>query len=237
MKKISFILLAFATSQALFAQSTNYEKSTPMTVTTRFGVKAGVNMSEFRIDNSDNSSVAAPSTQMRTSFNAGVFANIPIGGMFRFQPEVNYSGQGSKETASYSYTVGTNTTTGTMNFTQKMGYINVPLLIQLQTTSGFYVEVGPQAGYLISAKQDMTGNTGGTANTGETDNKSYFRKLDWDAVGGIGYLSRIGLGVDARYNWGLRNIYDKENSANANQPSLKNSSFQFGLFWQFGEGK
>jgi hypothetical protein len=71
----------------------------------------------------------------------------------------------------------------------------------------------------------------------EQDVKSNLRKMDFSAAGGIGYLSRVGLGIDARYVYGFRNINDTENSNNANAPETKNRSIQVGLFYQFGAGK
>jgi hypothetical protein len=224
MKKISFFTLGLIVSCTIFAQQ---KLTTSMSVAPRFGIKAGANLAEFKVSEG-SSNTALPSTQNRGSFNAGFLYNLPLGGMLRLQPELYYSGQGSRFSQSYTnpnYTV---------NYTDKLGYINLPVLFQYQTTGGFYVELGPQLGYLISAKQDITGTT--VANS-ETNIKDQLKKMDISGAGGIGYLSRVGLGIDARYVYGFREIYDKENNNNTNVPEMKNRVIQFGLFYQFGAGK
>lgn len=225
MKKISLIVLAVVTSVAMYAQ--NYEKPTPMTVTTRFGIKGGVNLSEFKVESAPSG--VSINTQNKAGFNGGVFANVPISTMFRFQPELVYSAQGSKMTITQpAFPSGTTTST----FDTRLGYINLPLMLQLQTTNGFFVETGPQVGYLLSAKTVGTGST----TSPEQDVKSQMNKLDFSWGGGIGYLSRIGLGVNARYNFGLRNIYKDQGGSTA-QGKAENRVIQAGLFWQFGAGK
>src|SRR2546421_4835513 len=125
MKKISLITLALSTSFAIFAQ---HHLTTPMSSNFRFGIKAGVNMSEFK-ESATNTSAALPETQNRTSFNAGFLANLPLGGNLRLQPELYYSGEGSK--LSQTQTIFGNTSTSTADV--KLNYINLPVLIQLQT--------------------------------------------------------------------------------------------------------
>src|SRR5881398_3316882 len=156
MKKISLSVLALTTCMSMFAQ--NYEKTTPMTSATRFGLKAGVNFSTLKLEGSGNSNTSN-STEDLAGLNGGFFANIPIGGVFKFQPELVYSSQGSKFTSTTQVPFsGTVTSTSNM----KLNYINLPLLIQAQTASGFFVETGPQLGYLIAAKNEPTGSNSGS---------------------------------------------------------------------------
>ena len=224
MKKISLIIFGLLGSASIFAQQ---RLTTKMTVAPRFGIKAGANFAEFKVS-SDNSTGTLPETQSRGSFNAGFFYNIPLGTSFRFQPELEYSGEGSRISQKITFP-----TTYTQTSTDKLGYINLPLMLQWQSESGFYVEVGPQLGYLISAKNVMTGNN---ASSGETNIKDNLKKMDFAGAGGIGYLSRVGLGIDARYVYGFRDIYNTEDGNNAGAPELKNRVIQVGLFWQFGAG-
>src|SRR5947209_14810581 len=124
MKKISLSVLALTTCMSLFAQ--NYEKSTPMATATRFGIKAGVNFSTIRLEG-DNNSSTTNSTEDLAGLTGGFFANIPIGGVFKFQPELVYSSQGSKFTSTTQVPLsGTVTSTSNM----KLNYINLSLMIQ-----------------------------------------------------------------------------------------------------------
>jgi hypothetical protein len=223
MKKISLIIFGLLGSVSIFAQ----QLTTKMTVAPRFGIKAGANFAEYKVS-SDNSTGSLPETQSRGSFNAGFFYNIPLGTSFRFQPELEYSGEGSR----VSQTI-TLPTTYTQTSTDKLGYINLPLMLQWQSESGFFVEVGPQVGYLISAKNVTTGNNAST----ETNIKDSRKKMDIAGAGGIGYLSRVGLGIDARYVYGFRNVYDTEDGNNAGAPELKKRVIHVCLFCQFGAVK
>jgi len=226
MKKISFVAVALATSMAVFAQNQQPKLRTDMTVTTRFGIKGGVNLDKLHADGYPSS--ANFDSKMKTAFNGGVFANIPISTNFRFQPEVVYSNQGGKNSVNTAIPTGTVTT----RYKSELNYINVPLMFQLQSTTGVFVELGPQFGYLLSAKNKSTDG----ADT-EVDIKNQLEKWDVAAAGGIGYLSRIGLGINARYNYGFTNILDKDYSGYTSGTELKNRVYQIGLFYQFGAAK
>jgi hypothetical protein len=228
MKKISLFMLAVIAGLGLFAQD-NHRLVTTMSTAPHFGIKASVNLAELKI--SGQPSGSATNTENRTSFSAGFLYSLPLGTMFRLQPELVYSGQGSK--LSQTATVLGNTYNSTADL--KLNYVNLPVMLQWQTPAGFFVELGPQIGYLTSAKQIATGSNTNSSN--ETDVKNQMRKMDWGAAGGIGYLSRVGLGIGARYYYGMRNIYDTENQNNANSGEAKNRVISIGLQWQFGAGK
>jgi hypothetical protein len=227
MKNISFIALALCASSALFAQDSHPQLRTPMAVKTRLGVRAGVNLADLTAKNLPAGS-AYTEAQSKTSFVGGLFANVPISGMFRFQPEVDFSSQGGK-------LQGPSGTTSAATYEQDLHYINVPLNFQLMTNKGFFVQTGPQVGYLIDAKVKSTSSTNTSADKGNLDN---FDKIDFSWTGGVGYLSRIGLGVDLRYNIGIANIVsDNAPAGNYKGGTWKNSVGQFSLIYQFGAYK
>jgi len=221
MKKISSIALVLITSLAVSAQ-TETSKPTPMAVTTRFGIKAGVNLAKLR---PSDFSTNEPETNLKTTFGGGAFVNIPLGtGGLAVQPEVMYSRQGSK--VSQTMTVGS--TTSTYNYEQDLGYITIPVMLQWKSAGGFYVETGPQPGFLIAAQQE------GPGTDTETENKDMMRGFDFSWGAGIGFLSRVGLGIGARYNHGFTNVLDNDGD---NNPSLRNSVANIYLSWSFGAGK
>ena len=160
--------------------------------------------------------------------HGGLFLNIPMGESLNFQPELLYNGQGSKFSA--STTVGTVTTTET--YSQDLNYISLPLMFQVRSTKGFFIELGPQPSYLVSAKQEGPG-------TGHTDNKDAFDKFDIAMNGGIGWTSRVGLGINARYSYGLSNVLEDGGGNNSTNdgPELKNRVVSVGLHYMFGAGK
>jgi Outer membrane protein beta-barrel domain len=167
-----------------------------------FGVKAGVNLSNMFL-------AGATTTQLnyKIGFNSGLMASIPLFSTFYLQPEVVYSEQG------YQYNQLNETSTLNCN------YINVPVLFKFKHDSGLFAETGPQIGFLLSAKNE---------NSPLPENaKSLLYTTDFSWAFGIGYeLPNIHLGIDTRYNLGLFNV-ENDNGGE----TLKNSVFQFGLFY------
>ena len=226
MKKISVFALALACGSVMYAQEIQPQLRTDREIKTRFGIRAGINSSTVNM--SDNASVVdgvVTGANSKTSYNAGAFVNIPIGmSAFRFQPEVNFSSQGAR------FFGGTGTG---YNYEQDFDYLNVPLNFQLMTKKGFFVQTGPQVGLLLSADQKNASGTGAPANGTNTD---AFDKVDLAWTAGVGYLSRIGLGVDARYNLGLRNV--REDGAPVfMQGNWRNNVAQFTLLYHFGANR
>lgn len=217
MKKISLFALALSASLALFAQDNTM--TTPMARKVYWGLTAGVNLAEFRT----HGYATKPDVNMKTSLHGGFLVNIPLASKLYLQPELIYSGQGSKITT---------TTLGVRNSSeQDLSYIALPIMFQIKSMGGFFVELGPQPGYLIRAKNEVGNNS--------TDNKDAFDNFDIALNGGIGYTSRIGLGLHARYSLGLSNtLEDGGGNGTSNEgPELKNSVVQIGLHYMFGAHK
>jgi Outer membrane protein beta-barrel domain len=172
----------------------------------QFGVKAGYNLANVTI------SPAQSGFSSKSDFSAGILASVPLFSGCSLQPEVMYSGQGT----SFSDTL----TTGKLNY----GYLNVPVLFKYQHASGLFAETGPQIGFLLSAKEKASGQT--------VDVKSSSQTTDFSWAFGVGYkIPKINIGVDARYNLGLTN---QVKGAASSEGTVKNSVFQFGVFYLFG---
>ena len=86
-------MLVCAVSGSSYAQN-EPQLTTPMEVKPRFGIKGGVNLASLEID--DDTPATNFNTNSKTSFHVGVYGNIPLSDMFRFQPELLYVGGGSK---------------------------------------------------------------------------------------------------------------------------------------------
>jgi hypothetical protein len=222
MKKISLFALALSTSVALFAQDNVNRR--PMPVKTYFGIKGGVNLAKLRPSDFGPGEV---STNLKTTAHAGFLVRIPLSttGGFAVQPELVYNRQGSK--------MKTTTTVGSISSTtpyeQDLGYLSVPIMLQWKSAGGFYVETGPQGSFLLDARQE------GPGDDNEIENEGDMEKFDFSWGAGLGYMSRMGLGIGARYNHGFTNVLE-ENSANPDA-RLRNSVVQIGLTWLFGANK
>jgi hypothetical protein len=155
------------------------------------------------------SKLTAAGYDWRAGFHGGLLSHIHVTPAFSLQPEVLYSSQGAK----YSM--------GSQEVTRKLNYVNVPVLLQYNFNNGFRLQGGPQVGFLIAAKDKVNDVD---INTVDTDN---FNSVDFSLPVGISYLSYAGFGVDARYNIGVSKVLEGSSA------SVRNSVFQFGLFYLF----
>jgi len=159
-----------------------------------FGIKGGLNFSSISGDNTSELDIG-----ITTDFNFGVFAEIPISEKFSFQPELMYSGQGYAGKGADEIVV--------------LNYLNMPLMGKYYVTKGLSLEVGPQIGLLLSAKNKSV------------DVKDYYNDLDFGVNFGLGYKLNNGLNFGVRYNLGLSDINNIDNSSNKN----KNGVFQVSI--------
>jgi hypothetical protein len=138
----------------------------------------------------------------KVGVNAGVFAHIHASETWAIQPEVLYSLEGAK---------------------QKNGNSKVTYNLNYMFHNGFRLEGGPQIGFLLNAKT-KTGDL--------TVNNTSFQSTAFSIPLGVGYLTSSGVGIDARYVFGLSNIRDAENG-----PTIQSNVFQLGLFYQLSDPK
>jgi len=139
---------------------------------------------------------------MKVGFYVGGLAHLHVTPTFSVQPEVMFSSQGAKQ----KNVPGVN-----------LNYINIPVLLQYNFDNGFRLQGGPQVGFRLSAKTKI-GNS-------ESDISDQTESIDFSIPLGLSYLSHSGLGVDARYNIGITNVFSKLSE------TYRNSVIQFGIFY------
>jgi hypothetical protein len=139
-----------------------------------FGIKAGAQAAKL------GQPVVNWDTKYR--WHAGLLAHLHMSRHFAIQPELIYSAQGAEHIT---------TTTDTQI---ELGYLNVPIVFQYMTGSGFRFQAGPQIGFLVNADRDI--------NSVESDIKSSIKKTDFGVLAGVSYVTKMGLGFDARYVYG-----------------------------------
>lgn len=170
MKKIlltAFAVAAFGVAQAQEEMS--------------FGAKAGLNIADLGSDAETDGSLIG--------FHVGGVAEFPISENFSIQPELLYSMQGAKVVFVDEFDV--------MEADLKLSYINVPIMAKYYIMEGLSLEVGPQIGFLMSAKVD------------DEDVKDGYKSIDFGLNGGVGYKTEMGLFFQARYNAGLAAINEE----------------------------
>ena len=162
---------------------------------TSFGAKAGLNSATLIGDVDGNKSLIG--------FNAGVFAEIPLADSFYLQPELLYSTQGTDDY---------------LNLKDKLNldYINLPIMFKYDVANRFYLEAGPQIGFLVSAERDGV------------DVKDIFESTDFGANFGLSYGFTENLFAQARYNIGLSDIDKSELN-----DKVSNAALSFSLGYKF----
>ena len=176
--------------------------------TSGFGIKAGANFANLNVQGEEPFNT-------KTFYHVGLLSHIHVSDAFAIQPEVVYSRQGAE------------TKTSDPREIVKLGYLNIPVLAQFMFGNGFRIQAGPQLGILLNADSEVAGV--------ETEIDDQLKKTDFSIVGGISYMLPMGLGIDARYNYGLSDI----SSTDDTQPGAdySNRVFQVGLFYQFNAKK
>ena len=173
-----------------------------------FGIKAGLNMSMLtgskdQIMSSNN------------GFFGGAILEYKILGKMAIQPELLFSAQGAKlESKDLTFSI-----------TRKMDYLILPIMVKYYIKSGLFVEAGPQAGFLISANQDIE-NRITNISTSE-DIKEATKDLDMAANVGIGYELLDKVVAQVRYCIGITNTSDLQNT------NIKNGVFQLSVGYKF----
>ncbi|PAW92322.1 hypothetical protein CKK33_01960 [Mucilaginibacter sp. MD40] len=201
MKKLILALLLL-TSVKTFAQTTPSQQS--------FGQKI-LSRLEFGIKggvNVSNFQNFNASTDPLIGFHGGLSVAYRFTDHLMVQEDFLFSTQGAKLKAGVL---------GSQDL--KLSYVTVPIVLKYRTTSGFYVEAGGQAG--IKVKEQVAGFS----------STNFAKKIDAAAVGGLGYQSRIGLGIGARYIYGISKVGDFNNLLVNND--FKNSTIQASLFYTF----
>lgn len=148
----------------------------------------------------------------RIGLAAGVEAEYQATDIFSISAGVIYSMQGNK----YDYDVlGKKTVTKT----NKLDYINIPILANVYVVKGLAVKLGIQPAFKVNDQIKTSVDEGST--TADVDKAESF---DFSIPVGLSY-EYSNVVFDARYNFGVTNIADGGDS--------KNSVFQITLGYKF----
>ena len=183
-----------------------------------FGLKAGLNISSISDDGYEES-------KSKAGFYGGVFMNAPLSEQFSIQPEVMYSQLGAKTDYKLAGTTFSNEL--------KLDYITVPVMFQFRATPAFYLEAGPEFGFLVSAKSKNTvsNGNGSGSNTNEL-NKDNFNGFNFGLGLGLGFDITKNFGVNARYTAGFSDVTKPESDPSTDAKN-RNNNFQVGLSYKF----
>jgi opacity protein-like surface antigen len=182
----------------------------------KFGVKGGLNVANFEGD-------TGLDMKSKVGFHVGGFVAIKLSDKFTLQPEVLYSTQGAKAD---NIQQDINGTIYTADVDFNLDYVNVPLMVKYYAAEKFNIELGPQLGFLTSAKVKAT--VDGTS--AEEDVKDQFESMEYGVNVGAGYDFTEKLSAGLRYNLGLSNIAKTEPGDDS---KLTNTVFSVSLGYKF----
>jgi hypothetical protein len=171
----------------------------------QFTLKPMVGIDFATITNNEN--------KMKVGLAAGVEGEYGITENFGVTAGILFAMQGAKDK---------NDSDWKMNTT----YLNIPILANAYLFKGFAVKVGIQPGFLLSAKEKYTENNVSL----DVDRKDIMNKVDFTIPIGVSYEYQNFV-IDARYNWGLTNVYknDEKSSKSKNSVLMFTVGYKFAL--------
>ena len=197
MKKILVVAALMLSSVSTFAQhavgSFNLQPKVGVSI---------ANLTEFK------------GTDPRVGVVAGVEGEYQASDIFSVSAGVLYSMQGSK----YEYEL----LNQKYKSTNKLDYINVPIMANVYVTKGLAVKLGVQPGFNVSSSNKQEVNTFAGSGSSTFDVKA--KSVDFSFPVGLSYEYN-NFQLDARYNWGLTKAFENGKA--------KNSVFQITLGYKF----
>ena len=153
-------------------------------------------------------------TDPRVGVVAGVEGEYQAIDIISVSAGVLYSMQGSK----YEYEL----LNQKYKSTNKLDYINVPIMANVYVTKGLAVKLGVQPGFNVSSSNKQEVNTFAGSGSSTFDVKA--KSVDFSFPVGLSY-EHSNFQLDARYNWGLTKAFENGKA--------KNSVFQITLGYKF----
>lgn len=164
------------------------------------GVQVGGNLGSFRAPTAIDVQTSA---RALPGYHLGVFYHLALSPRLALVPQVQYSRERLDLTQ-----VSPGLVDGGYQATyrERFSYLNVPVLLRL-SCGAFYVEAGPQAGYLLGGRE-----TGRVEYTGFTRTAPYevdrtvvgrYRRVDVGPSVGVGLQLPAGVGLAVRAYHGL----------------------------------
>lgn len=177
----------------------------------QFGLKAGLNLASIKDVGLDNS-------KARIGYNAGGMLQWKFAEKFLLRPELLYSVKGYRSPASQTNDEAT----------ASLSYVNLPILFGFRPTQNLSLLLGPELGFLTSAKS----NFGGTSH----DISSTYREFDIGIDLGLAYYVSKGFGVDLRYCYGFKGLVnvvytDQYGNVTSQGKTGANRVFQLGIYY------
>ena len=178
----------------------------PVSAQVGFGIKAGLNLSDLKVDDPKGTYESA------TGYHAGLFLRAKFSKV-AIQPEV------------LLFTQSTDVESILGTYTDSFTYLSVPVMFKFYLISGVNIHAGPQFGFLLDGERKFDTRLF----QGSSDIKDYYKSTDVSVSVGAGWdLPFFPLNLDVRYNIGVQDINNFESGE-----ETKSRVFQVSLGWNF----
>lgn len=179
--------------------------------------------------------IAFSKNAYRYGWRAGVEAAYQLADKFALSAELKYSLQGANYDdfeAPANNTNGYNLDATTVNdISLSQHYIQLPILARYYVARGFAIQAGLQPGYCVSNTLSTSLTYSNKPTDAVDDNTDRLSKFDLSVPVGISYEA-YGLVIDARYNFGITNVYSGTWDGGT-KPTSRNSVVEISLGYKF----
>jgi hypothetical protein len=109
------------------------------------------------------------------------------------------------------------------SYSQKINYFIIPALAKYKFKNNFYVEAGPQFGFMYKAWTEYNSDSEGKSVQIKQNNKDMINRFDAGISAGTGYrlLNGLGMTLGVRYYYGLLDVYKNRSGTQNNSLFLK----------------
>ncbi len=174
-------------------------------------------------------------TFYKTGFSGGFMLRIRHEKGIAIQPELMYTQQGTGSGLSRGST--------RPDYKVNLGCLNLPIMVKVYIGKMVNLQLGPQVGLIVSARQvgQIGTTTGGTAVTVDRDVLADYYPLNFAVIGGVGIDLPNGLVASARLDYGLSDIGNNADDQKLREAlglgGLHNRGFEFSVGYLIGANK
>lgn len=203
--------IGFAVIAATFFSTTIFAQTK-----TTFGIRAGINLQNLNGKNSNGDKL---DNQLKTGFNAGVNAEIPVGIDFYLQPGLLFSTKGAK----FDNVSG--------KVKRNLSYIEIPVNFLYKPELGegrILLGFGPYAGFAVGGNTEI-GDSKSDIEFGNDAGETKRFDAGANLLAGYEFSNRLSFQLNA--GLGLVNTHNRLDSDNTT--TVKNTGFGISLGYRF----